>query len=150
MPTNKSYLIKLLVALTCISAILMFASCDKEDNEGQGTPEVMCTAIYQHISIKLKYPNGQPVLLDSSKVFWVSENRYLEKYSYYRKTNDGFGSYRIVNDDMQEELQNKMEVMHFTGYKNNKIIYERDVLVGADCCHVNYLGTEPLEVTIEY
>ncbi|MDD3687294.1 MAG: hypothetical protein PHE56_11065 [Bacteroidales bacterium] len=146
----KSYLKRLLSVITFLVAMILFSSCEKDENEGQGSPEMVCTAIYQHISIKLKYPNGQPVLLDSSKVFWVSENCYLEKYSYYRKTNDRFGSYRIVNDDMREELQNKMETMHFTGYKNNKIIYERDVLVGADCCHVIYLGTEPLEVTIEY
>ena len=130
--------------------MIMFSSCEKDDNEGQGSPEVVCTEIYQHISIKLKYPNGQPVLLDSSKVFWVSENRYLEISPSQWSDARVYGSYRIVNDDMREELQNKMETMHFTGYKNNKIIYERDVLVGADCCHVMYLGTEQLEVTIEF
>ena len=40
--------------------------------------------------------------------------------------------------------------MHFTGYLNNKIVCERDVLVGADCCHVDYFGTAPLKQIIQY
>lgn len=109
----------------------------------------MCTMINQHILLKLKYSNGQPFQLDSSKVFWVSENRYLERYSTFRREGNVSGIYIIVNDVMQEELLNKMDVMHFTGYTNNKIVCERDVLVGADCCHVCYFGTEPLEQIIE-
>jgi len=49
---------------------------------------------------------------------------------------------------MQKELESKKEIMHFTGYLNNEIVCERDVLVGADCCHVNYFGTEPLTQVI--
>jgi hypothetical protein len=148
MPTNKSYFIKLFAVLTCLSAMIMFASCENKDNEELG--EEVCTQILITISVKLKYPNDQPVLLDSSKVFWVSENRYLEISPSQWSAARVYGSYSIVSDNMQDELLNKMEVMHFTGYKNNKIIYERDVLVGADRCHVCYLGTEPLEVTIDY
>lgn len=150
MPISKLYFIKLLAVLACISAMIMFASCEKGNNEGQGSQDMVCTDIYITISVKLKYPNDQPVLLDSSRVFLVSENRYLEHDSVSWSRARVWGSYCIVNDDMREEFQNKMETMHFTGYKNNKIIYDRDVLVGADCCHVMYLGTEPLEEVIEY
>jgi len=128
----------------------MFYSCEKEDNEGQGSQEVFCTTDLQYILLKLKYPDSRPYQLDSSKVFWVNENRYLERYSTYRRDSHVSGIYIIVNDLMLEDLQNKQEVMRFIGYKNNKVLVERDVLVGADCCHVMYLGTEPLEQVIDY
>ncbi|HOZ30404.1 MAG TPA: hypothetical protein PLL66_05760 [Bacteroidales bacterium] len=145
----KSYLRKLLAVITCFVAVIMFASCEKENDEGQGAQEVFCTADFQYILLKIKYPDGRPYQFDSSKVFWVSENRYLERYSSYRIEGRVRRGYIIVDDIMQEELLNKQEVMHFTGYKNNKVVYERDVLVGADCCHIMYLGTEPLEQIIE-
>jgi hypothetical protein len=101
-----------------------------------------------HILLKLEYPNGQPVLLDSSKVFWVSQNRFLEQNIVSWSEARAWGHYTIVNDGMRKELQNKEEVMRFTGYLNGEIVCERDVLVGADCCHVHYLGTEPLTQVI--
>jgi len=96
------------------------------------------------LTLTLKYPDDQPVSLDSSKVFWVSENRYLEQKINF------FGRYVIVDDNMQNELLDKREVMRFTGYLNGKIVCERDILVGADCCHVNYLGKETLTQIIQY
>jgi hypothetical protein len=109
---------------------------------------VMCTEIYMHIPLKLEYSDGQPVLLDSSKVFWVSKNRYLEQDSVHWNEARVWGNYCIVDDKMRKELYNKKEVMRFTGYLDGKIICEHDVLVGADHCHVNYLGVEPLILTI--
>jgi hypothetical protein len=35
-------------------------------------------------------------------------------------------------------------MIHFTGYLNGEIVHECDVFVGADCCHVNYLGADSL------
>ena len=136
--------------MTCLVATTMFASCERGDNKGKGCEDVLCTEIYMHIPLKLEYPDGQPVLLDSSKVFWVSENRYLEQDPVHWNEARVWGSYCIVDDRMQKELLNKKEVMHFTGYLNNKIVCERDVLVGADCCHVGYFGTEPLKQIIQY
>jgi hypothetical protein len=99
------------------------------------------------ITFNFKYPDGQPVLLDSSKVFWVNKNYYLEQKSVWNIVN-AYGSYPIVDDGMQRELENKKEIMRFTGYLNGKIVCERDVPVGADLCHVKYLGTEPLSQII--
>jgi len=119
-------------------------------NTAKNCKNALCTDVYMAISLKLQYPDDQPVLLDSSKVFWVSKNYYLEQDSVSWKEGRVWGRYLIVNDGMKKELLNKKEVMHFTGYLNGKIVCERDVLVGADCCHVDYLGTEPLTQTIQY
>ena len=86
-------------------------------------------------------------MLDSCKVFWKSENRFLEQNLSCNESRI-YGSYGIVNDNMKNELKNRQEIMHFTGYLNDEIIHQQDVLVGADACHVNYLGTEPLTQTI--
>ena len=98
---------------------------------------------YRSITLSLKYPDGQPVLLDSNKIFWKKENRFLEQYAIWDLAT-GYGSYVIVDDGMLKELENKKEIMRFTGYLNGEIVCERDVLVGADQCHVDYFGKEPL------
>ena len=109
---------------------------------GQKDESVICTCEYVTIGLKLEYPDGQPVLLDSCKVFWKSKNRFLEQDMSWN------GYYSIVDDSMQNELKNRQEVMHFTGYLNGEIVHEQDVPVSADACHVKYLGTEPLTQTI--
>ena len=111
--------------------------------DGKECVDVLCTEIFITISLKLEYPNGQPVLLDDYKVFWVSEKRYLDKYQHWNEPRV-YGHYCIVNDGMKQELFNRKEIMHFTGYLNGKIVCECDVPVSADCCHVVYLGSAPL------
>ena len=104
--------------------------------------DVLCTEELVSISLKLEYPDGRPVLLDSSNIFWVSQNRYLEQDLLSWTEGRKFGRYTIVIDGMLQE--NQREMMIFTGYLNGEIVCERGVLVGADCCHVKYLGTDPL------
>jgi hypothetical protein len=110
---------------------------------------VNCTKEFAFVSLQLKDPDGQPVLLDSTRVFWVSQNRYLEQNSYWWNSARQWGNYIIVDDNMQRELQGRQETMRFTGYLNDEIVYERNILVGADLCHVKYLGTEPLTAVVE-
>ena len=138
------------VAILCSLCALFFmiSGCGKSDNKA--CEDVVCTDVYISIPLKLKYPDDQPVLLDSSKVFWVSENRYLEQNLISWNEARAWGSYIIVSDGMRKELQGKEEIMRFTGYMNGNIVCERDVLVGANCCHVAYYGTEPLSQVIQY
>ena len=143
-----------IVAILCNLCVLFFmvSGCGKlsnsfDDNECK---DMLCTEIYMSIPLKLGYSDDQPVLLDSSKIFWVNKNRYLEQNLVSWNEAREWGSYLIVSDGMRKELQNKEEVMHFTGYLNGKIVCERDVLVGADCCHVTYYGTGSLTQIIQY
>jgi len=132
-PTKKKFF---LVATILTAVMLVSVRCEN--------PSVLCTDKFVSISLRLVHPDGQPVLLDSSKVFWVSQNRYLEEYWlwWYHGWTRGF--YLIVDDGMQRELQNRREIMRFTGYLNGEIVHQQDVLVGANRCHVIHLGTEPL------
>ena len=109
----------------------------------------VCTYDYRTVTINLQHPDGQPVLLDSNKVFWKSKNCFLfvEQNGMWNLIR-GYGSYIIVDDGMKKELENKKEIMQFIGYLNGEIICERDVLVGADRCHIAYLGKEPLNQVI--
>ena len=124
--TMKRYFIIVPILAT---VILTLIQCNK-----------YCTLDYRSIVLDLKYPDGQPVLLDSGKVLRVSNNQILSSWSGVSAT----GSCRIVDDEMRKELENKKEIMRFTGYLNGEIVFERDVLVGADRCHVQYLGKESL------
>jgi len=140
------------VAILCLVMVgLFFAVGCKKDNKSERAKceDSPCTDVWMTISLKLQYPDDQPVLLDSSKVFWVSKNRYLEQDPVSWNEGRIWGAYLIVNDNMQEELMDKKEIMRFTAYLNGKIVCKRDVLVGADCCHVDYLGTEPLTQIIQ-
>jgi hypothetical protein len=133
-----------LLASVTIVASLTFTQCDAT----KGDDEINCTKQFESIGLLLKYSDGEPVLLDSTKVFWISQNRYLEQNSYWWEIARQWGNYIIVDDLMQKELQGKEEVMRFTGYLNDKIIVERDMLVGANYCHIEYLGTESLTIVI--
>ena len=150
----------LIIVPFLVVAMLTLTQCQKEPENTESPeiprtpeepeePEVFCTSQYEHIGLMLKYPDGQPVLLDSSTVFWESENRFLAQNKTRWNEARVYGNYTIVNDDMQRELKDREEIMHFVGYLNGKIVHERDILVGADVCHVNYLGTEPLTQIID-
>ena len=121
----------LIILPILVSVTLIFIQCNKN---------VICTTEYASVALNLKYPDGQPVLLDSGKVLRINNNQILSSWSGVSAS----GLCLIVDDGMQKELENRKETMRFTGYLNGEIVCERDVLVGADCCHVNYLGTEPL------
>lgn len=115
--------------------ILTFVQCKRE---------TICTEVFMGITLNLQYPDGQPVLLDSCQVLRVSNNQILYSWSGISIS----GHCLIVDDGMRKELEDKEETMRLTAYLDGKIIYERDVLVGADQCHVKYLGEEPLSHTI--
>ena len=135
-----------------VAAMLTLIQCKKENKVPYEEPScegIMCTDNFESVSLMLKYPDNQPVLLDSSKVFWVSTNCFLEQDLYSWNEMYVYGNYLIVDDRMQEEFKHKQEIIHFIGYLNNEIVYEQDVLVGADCCHVGYLGAEPLPHIID-
>ena len=133
----------LIIIPILVLGMLIFTQC----KEGQRSDEIVCTQEFVTIGITLKYPDGQPVLLDSCTVFWKSENRFLEQ-NYHFNEFRRLGFYGIVGDNMRQELKNKQEIMHLTGYLNDEIVHEQDALVGADACHVKYLGTESLSHTI--
>ena len=139
----------LIIVPILMAGMLTLTQCDG-NKESDGDEPVICTEVFMTIGLTLKYPDGQAVLLDSCKVFWKSENRFLEQDKTFWNEARVYGNYTIVNDMMQEELKNKREIMKFTGYLNDEIIHEQEVLVGADRCHVKYLGTESLNQIISH
>jgi len=122
---------KAFVIVPLVAVVLISIQCSKD---------VICTMDYRAITLDLKYPDGQPVLLDSGKVLRVNKNQIIHSWSGVSFT----GTCLIVDDGMQKELENKKEIMRLTAYLNGEIVCERDILVGADRCHVKYLGKEPL------
>ena len=119
------------VAPILVVILLISIQCNKD---------AICTMDYRSITLDLKYPDGQPVLLDSGNVFRVSKNQIISSWNGISAS----GTCLIVDDGMHKELENKKEIMRLTAYLNGEIVCERDVLVGADRCHVKYLGKEPL------
>jgi len=139
----------LVIVPVFVMVVFTFFQCSVK-GEGKGCDGIACDQIMISIGLTLEYADGQPVFLDSCKVFWISENRFLDKNVgdvLWERPRE-HGMYVIVSDIMHEELENRREVMRFTGYLNNEIVCERDVLVGADCCHVGYFGTESLTQVI--
>ena len=127
---------KVVVLVLLITFVLASAQCDKI---------LPCNKSFDTILLTLKYPDEQPVQLDSSKILWISKNRFLEQQRKLPENDfSERGWYVIVDDRMKEELRNKREIMRFTGYLDGKIVHQQDVQVGANRCHVEYLGKEPL------
>ena len=118
-----------------IAVVLISTQCDKI---------APCDMRFDFITLTLKYPDNLPVKLDSSKVFWMGKSRFLEQNIFTWNDFSERGWYVIVDDGMQKELRNKRETMRFTGYLNGEMVHQQDILVGANRCHVEYLGKEPL------
>ena len=139
------------IGILCIVGTLLFiaSGCGKpHSSDVNDCKGLVCDKSFVSVSLKLEYPDGKPFLLDSSNVFWRSQNRYLKQNPESWKEGRPWGNYLIVDDLMRDVLRNLKEQMRFTGYLNDEIVCEREVLVGADCCHVVYYGTEPLTVVI--
>ena len=148
MKTNilKQCNVKRFFVIVPVTVLIMLSSIQCKN--GEKCENAVCTKHYASIVLLLQDPDGQPVLLDSCKVFWVSKNRYVEKNFAAWNEARMYGSYVIADDAMRKELENKQEIMCFTAYLNGETVCERDVLVGADCCHVYYCGAEPLTEVI--
>ena len=129
----------ILIAAILATILLTLTQCNKDK---------ICTADFRSVTLTLKYSDEQPVLLDSLTVFWESENRYIRQESISWEGVPPNGDYLIVDDGMQKELEGEKETMRFTGFLDDKVIFKKDILVGADQCHVKYLGKESLVQTI--
>ncbi len=126
-----------------IMVVIGFSSCKDSDKS-----DLECTKVYMAIPLRLQYEDKSPVVLDSFIVKWgerdITRQYSQEEFERARKV----GSYTIVDDGMQEELQNLSVSVLFTGYIDNKIVHKGEYVVGADECHVVYLGNKPLDITI--
>ena len=122
-----------IIYLILIAVMIISIQCNKA-----------CDKKFAIIAVTLKYSDDQPVILDDYTLFLVSKNQNISTGN-----SSWLGSYVIVDDSMQNVLENRREIIRFTGYLNDEIVCEIDVLVGADKCHVKYLGTEPLTRVID-
>ncbi len=123
--------------------LISFSCNDDADREGYA-----CTEQYESIGVQLQYPDGTPVPLDSFKVFWgdrdITHKYTAEEFAMAQKA----GTYSLVNDTYQEELEGLSVNVHFLAYKDGHIRVNEEYLVGADECHVIYLDHKPLLYTI--
>jgi hypothetical protein len=107
--------------------------------------EVMCTDVFLSVAIKVQYPDGSPVALDSFKVLWGERDiTHIPEWELSRIA----GSYSIVDDTLQGELKGLSVSVTAYGYLDGKEVFKEDYLVGADECHVAYHGEKPLIITI--
>ncbi len=119
----------------------------KISDEWQGP----CTEQFECIPLTIKNSKGDPISLDRYKVTWKGEDITPVKdftsidFQLAQKS----GVYAIVNDNMRPDLHGKVANVKFEGYLNNTKIVDHYFLVGADRCHVTYLGEEPLELTVK-
>ena len=131
------------ISVPILLAIVLLVQCKNKNTD------INCNAMLVTVMLNLRHPDGQPVVLDSATVFWVSQNQFVEHNPFWWESNRQWGAYTIVSDLMRRELRGKQEIMRFTGYINDEVVFKRDLLVGTDYCHVKYLGTEPLTVVVE-
>jgi len=107
-----------------------------------------CPAVCINIVLILHYPDGQPVLLDSTKVFWVGQNRYLTLKEH--QLGGGFWGYHGVVTCHTRGL-GRRETMRFTGYLGGEVVHRQYVRIGVNRCGHFYLaGTNEPIVRVIY
>jgi hypothetical protein len=118
------------------------SSCKMTDEK----EEVSCTDDFRSFGIKVQYPDGSPVVLDSFKVVW-GDRELTDLLDWELAQIAGY--YPLVDDGLQGELKGLSVSVTAYGYLDGKEVFREDYLVGADECHVAYYDEKPFIVTIE-
>ncbi len=111
-----------LLFLLFVSFAVAF-SCDDEEKEQNRCVDVLCTEEFRTIAVKLKDHLGDPIALDSMKVFREQDGRDITMNP-------------LVDDFMLKELQDKKVTIWFKGFVGGKVVASAKFVVSADCCHV--------------
>lgn len=111
---------------------------------------IMCTAEFRQLYVTVQTENGEPIALDSIKLFEgkkdITKIEDFESPEYISMKESG--EYLIIDDAMQGILHNKKLDVQFKGYIGKDIITEKTVTVSADQCHVFSL-TENLKIVLK-
>ncbi len=130
-----------------ILSIMIVISCD---NSSKDERIIICTEVFETKGIKVQYPDESPVKLDSFKVYWNGNDVTISYNEYQLISYQEEGVYPVVDDGLRKELWGLQEPFRFVGYINNIPVIDRSgIMVGANECHVNYYGEEPLVYTYD-
>lgn len=132
------------VLLLLFSPFFIAGSCNKEEKKRKCDPNMACTMMFASVSITVKTSNGIPAELDEVYTLRKSTSELLK----YSQPGNATGTYTVLDDSYQKELQNKQEEFHFVGKKNGKVMVEEPYVLSADCCHVSKVsGNDELVIS---
>jgi hypothetical protein len=127
---------KLVVGLL---AVLISLGCsDSTIDDTPNCTEVFCTEEYRTITISIKDKEGDAVALDYFRVIVLSNGNDItldvssNEYDWMVKN----GTYPLFSDKYVAKYRNKKLEINFKGYVDDKLVFDSDYTVGADCCHV--------------
>lgn len=120
----------LMAAMLC--GVLAAFSCDKQQDACDG---VNCTLEFRTLVVEIFGVDRQPYVLDEYYLIRKSTGQKLE-----RTTPVTTGTYILLDDSYQDELENKTEDFQLIGIKNGKRVVDEPYTFKADCCHVNYVS----------
>jgi len=130
-----------------ILLLLFFAGC--ENNDANDCTNQACTEEFRTITVTIKDPENNPVVLDSFKVTNLENGDDLTR----ELNNTEFeamrekGSYPLFGDEYARDFSNMEVEINFKGYIDDQEIINSDYKVGADCCHVILISGDP-EISI--
>lgn len=120
--------------LLVFAIILTSFTCGKDDLDPPiDCDGVICTLIFNMISVEVKDTNNTPVVLDDFYTVRVSTNDTIRMSS----TPIDTGHYVILDDSYQQKLQNQSDDFRFYGVINSSIVVNELYTLSADCCHIN-------------
>ncbi|RYE23318.1 MAG: hypothetical protein EOP51_10930 [Sphingobacteriales bacterium] len=116
--------------------MFMNASCKKTVSNSNNTPEkcnpnVMCTMIFAMVTAQVQDKNGETIKLDD---YYTIRTATGEKIKPGENGMDG--SYTILDDSYQKNLQQSSDKFQFVGMKNGKQVINETYIISADCCHI--------------
>ncbi len=94
----------------------------------------LCTENYWHIYVSVVHSDGTPVELTDWSVIRVIDSKNMTPLT------DGFPPYMLVSDRNKESLFGKDVEVQFQGKVNEKIVVQRNYVIGSDCCHVRLVS----------
>ncbi len=110
--------------------------------------KAICTEEYRSLSITLKYEDNEPVALDSAKVLWLERGIiFMQRQEIWEESREN-GRYHVADDGMRNFFYNTKATLEFSAYLDGKIVHKQEIIITADCCHIDILSSGPFEKVI--
>lgn len=123
------------------AVLMLLNSCDQH-NPFDCPTDLMCTEEFRSLTFTAS-ENGTPLVFDNT---FVQNVLNAKIYDFHSSSNQlSPGTYIIATDAQLYDVLKTGTVLKFFGVKNNQVVFQKDFIVGHDCCHVKLVQEETID-----
>ncbi len=113
-------------------------SCEETSDDNNECPEnIACTEVFVTIGVHIEDLAGNPVVLDSAKVY---DGNFDLIATYHAENSDdpflNYGFYPMASDSDLDQISFDGNPFSIRGWLKDKLVIDEAFLIGKDCCHI--------------